>query len=68
MAYVRCTRCGFMGFSVAYWSNVEHCACCDEPLPRPRAGAEPIAGHPRFLAERFRVPRASLPSDGPKAA
>ena len=35
MPYVNCALCGVVNFTVAYWSNVERCAGCGEPLPRP---------------------------------
>jgi hypothetical protein len=38
MPYVNCTRCGLVNFTVAYWSNLDGCSGCGEPLPRPGAG------------------------------
>ena len=35
MPYVNCTRCDLVNFTVAYWSNLDGCAGCGEPLPRP---------------------------------
>jgi len=35
MPYVNCALCGVVNFTVAYWSNVDGCAGCGEPLPRP---------------------------------
>ncbi|ADB53339.1 hypothetical protein [Conexibacter woesei] len=41
MPYVACPHCGHRTFSVAYWSNREHCGACGRELPSPRtAGAE----------------------------
>lgn len=36
MPYVSCPRCGHRTFSVAYWSNREHCGNCGRELPSPR--------------------------------
>lgn len=36
MPYVACPRCGHRTFSVAYWSNREHCGNCGTELPSPR--------------------------------
>jgi hypothetical protein len=35
MPYVNCARCELVNFTVAYWSHVDRCAGCGEPLPRP---------------------------------
>jgi hypothetical protein len=35
MAQVACRRCGATAFSVAYWSNTDHCPRCGTELPRP---------------------------------
>ena len=56
MPYVNCALCGVVNFTVAYWSNVDGCAGCGEPLPRPGSV---------ITATSLRASREGDRSDGP---
>jgi hypothetical protein len=69
MAYVKCVRCGMTSFTVAYWSNTDHCVRCAAELPHPPARSAAISpgDHSR---QGLTVSRATVPSavDLPPAA
>jgi hypothetical protein len=58
--HVRCPACGLGCFSLARWSNVDHCAACDTELPR--RGIDPFAERG---PSRARLTRAAAPADAP---
>jgi hypothetical protein len=59
MAQVACRRCGFTAFSVAYWSNTDHCPRCGTELPRPAPITARIrAGSGRWDGSRRADPEA----------
>lgn len=68
MAYVKCSRCGLIAFTVAYWSSTDYCGRCGAQLPRPSSGATPISKHPRFLAGPRAAPSARGDDRRPSAA
>jgi hypothetical protein len=51
MPYVNCARCGLVNYTVAYWSNLDGCSNCGEPLPRPGGGFRSSALRPNFPAD-----------------
>jgi ribosomal protein L37E len=69
MAEVACRRCGLTAFSVAYWSNTDHCPRCGTELPRPtgitariRAGSGRWDGSRRDEAESAPLPAGMIDS------
>jgi hypothetical protein len=69
MAYVKCVRCGMTSFTVAYWSNIDHCGRCGAELPRPAVRS--AARSPRrYFRQGLTVPHDTVPSalDLPPAA
>ena len=69
MAEVACRRCGVTAYSVAYWSNTDHCPHCGTELPRPtgitarvRAGSGRWEGSRRDEDEPTPVPPGMIDS------
>jgi len=61
MAYVRCTQCGLIAFTAAYWSSTDYCGRCGAELPRPRAAAASRAQAPQ--PQREPSPDHTQPAD-----
>jgi hypothetical protein len=65
MPYLRCPSCGLITFSVAYWSSIEQCEGCGEPLPpKPRAYRPP--GPPPRLLRQLKARPPGSPSRPPE--
>ena len=56
MPYVNCALCGVVNFTVAYWSNVDGCAGCGEPLPQAGRASSPRPPSPVASASRVGDP------------